>query len=78
MENIGLIEKYHISKVDGSPIDDNAKYFVLRYDTHQKDVKHMLACRKALLTYADEIEEYLPKLSEDLKSIIHDTAIYTK
>lgn len=78
MENIGLIEKYHISKVDGTPIDEKARYFVLRYDPYQEDSEHMFACRKALMKYADEIENHLPKLAEDIRNVIHDSAVYTK
>ena len=44
-DNIGLHEKYTIGKVDGTDIDPDAKYFVLRLDTD-------LAARKALLVYA--------------------------
>lgn len=69
-KNTGLIGKYNISKVDGTPIDENARYFVLRYDKYQKDEKHMMACRNALLKYADEISEHLPVLSEDLRKIL--------
>ena len=71
MENtteIGLINKYKITKADGSDVDPNATYFVLRYDLNQKDNIHGEACRKALRIYAEEIADHLPRLSFDLLS----------
>lgn len=61
----GLYQKYIISKTN-EPIDENAEYFILRLDEGGNDKKHIEACRKAVLTYANEIKEHLPKLSEDL------------
>lgn len=49
-----------------APVDKNAEYFILRLDEHGKDQKHINACRKAVLTYAEEIREHLPELSNDL------------
>jgi len=71
LKETGLINKYILSKTDGSDIDKNAKYFCLRYYTYQKDKTHMTACQNALLTYADNIKEHLPELAKDLKSIIN-------
>lgn len=62
----GLYQKYIISKANGNPVDENAEYFILRLDEGGNDKKHIEACRKAVLTYANEIKEHLPKLSEDL------------
>ena len=62
----GLYQKYIISKTNGKPIDKNAEYFILRLDSGGNDKKHIEACRKAVLAYANEIKEHLPKLSEDL------------
>lgn len=45
----GWYIKYHITKADGSPVDPNADYFVLRLD---KDP----AARKAAITYAEACE----------------------
>jgi hypothetical protein len=64
----GLINKYNITKADGSEVDPNARYFILRYDPNQKDNIHGDACRKALRVYAEEIAEYMPRLSFDLLS----------
>ena len=47
--NKGLYNKYHIEHSDGTPIDHNAEYFVLRYD---KQDAHGLASRLALAIYA--------------------------
>ena len=55
----GIYSKYIIGKADGSRVDPDADYFVLRID---KD-KH---ARKALKAYADSIKEENPRLSEDI------------
>ncbi|MFW6272247.1 MAG: hypothetical protein ACOC2U_00490 [bacterium] len=65
-DNDGLYNKYIIKKTNGKPIDPNSDYFVLRLDDGCKDKKHLEASRKALLTYAEEIKDHLPKLSKDL------------
>lgn len=62
----GLYKRYYISKVSGEPIDEDAEYFILRLDGGGSDPKHIAACRKAVITYADEIKEHLPELSKDL------------
>ena len=62
----GLYLRYLISKADGTPVDENAEYFVLRIDLNGKDQKHIAACRKALMVYADEIKDHLPQLSREL------------
>lgn len=63
----GWYNKYFIEKVDGTPIDWDAEYFVLRVD---KD-KH---ARKALIAYAESVMEENPKFAAD---ILHKVAIYT-
>ena len=62
----GLYGRYIVEKVSGEPVDENAEYFILRLDKYGDDPKHIAACRKAILTYANEIKEHLPKLSSDL------------
>ena len=47
------------------PLDDGFEGFVLRLDKGG-DPKHVEACRKAVLKYAEEIKDYLPELSKDL------------
>ena len=64
----GLHQKYHIQKINSSglePIDEGFEGFVLRLDKGG-DPKHVEACRKAILTYAEEVKDYLPELSKDL------------
>jgi hypothetical protein len=77
----GLHQKYLIqkivhtpdsleSKVYGNewsvlPVDSGFEGFVLRLDKGG-DPKHVEACRKAILIYAEEIKDYLPELSKDL------------
>lgn len=48
-------------------VDPNAEYFVLRLDKNGSDPKHIKACRKAILTYCNEIKDHLPELAADLE-----------
>ena len=63
----GLYNRYKVSKINGD-VDPNAEYFVLRLDDGGSDPKHIEACKKAILVYAEEIKEHLPELSNDLKN----------
>lgn len=64
----GLHRRYIIQKASGEPVDPRAEYFVLRTDKYAGDQRHAAACRKALLTYADEIETFLPQLAAELRA----------
>lgn len=55
----GLYNKYIIQKVDGTPIDPSANYFVLRLDTDPH-------ARAAARLYANRIYHENPLLSEDI------------
>lgn len=67
----GIKHKYNITRADGSPVDPQGKYFVLRLDIHDGcDQTHVLACRAAARTYADHIEHHLPALSADLRRLL--------
>lgn len=61
----GLKQKYIIQKVDGSPVEPLARYFVLRYD---EPYNWGSACRDTLRAFADRIEFFLPELAKDLRS----------
>jgi hypothetical protein len=62
----GLYNKYIVAKSNGQPIDENAEYFILRLDKFGKDSNHIKACRKAVIAYAVEIQDHLPKLAQDI------------
>lgn len=62
----GLYNRYIVSKTNGDPIDPNAEYFVLRVDKNGSDPKHIESCRKAVMTYAENIKDHLPELANDL------------
>ena len=62
----GLHRRYIVSKANGEPVDENAEYFVLRLDLGGSDPKHIVACRMAVLAYAQSIKDHLPELSKDL------------
>ncbi len=48
------------------PVDPEAEYFVLRLDDNGSDLKHIEACREAVLCYAEKIKNHLPELAEDI------------
>lgn len=62
----GFHQRYSVEKMNGRTIDKNAEYFVLRLDFGGSDQKHIEACRKAIVTYAEAIADHLPELSDDL------------
>lgn len=47
-------------------VDEGSEYFVMRLDDGGSDPIHIKACRNAVLHYANEIKDHLPKLSQDL------------
>lgn len=62
----GLHGRYIVEKVNGEPVDERAEYFILRLDEFGSDPNHIIACRKAAVTYAISIYPYIPQLAEDL------------
>ena len=54
-----LYNKYIVTKTDGSPVDPNAQYFVLRIDTDPE-------ARKALLHYSSLISQDDPEFANEL------------
>jgi hypothetical protein len=54
-----LFNKYEIKKGDGSPVDPEAQYFVLRIDTDP-------AARFAIVAYASFIKRSDPQFSREL------------
>lgn len=67
----GLHQRYIVEKANGEPVDTKAEYFVLRVDPFGSDPDHIIACRKALMTYAKEIEPFIPELARDLVKRYH-------
>lgn len=68
VRSIGLMKPgpYIIHKRDGSPVDPDAEYFVLRLDFNGDDLRHVEACRLAIRAYAMNISDHLPLLAKDL------------
>lgn len=64
----GLHRRYDVRKADGTQTDPMAEYFVLRLDEVGKNPTHTSASRKALMTYANEIEAHQPQLAADLRA----------
>ena len=66
----GLYGKYRISKADGSPVDPNADYFVLRLDTDPvarraaREYSYMTVDRKLALDLQERITKYNPKMMD--------------
>lgn len=55
-----LYKKYIVKKRNGSKVDPNAQYFVLRLDTDP-------AARVAALAYADAVQKTDPDFAVDLR-----------
>jgi hypothetical protein len=64
----GLHQRYNITKHDGTPIDPNGIYFVLRLDFNGNDLAHIKACRAASLKYVQYIHTGL-KLDHPLQQV---------
>ena len=62
----GLINKYNIEHTDGSPVNPNAKYFVLRYDGEMSDKVFLRANRLAISKFVKEISSHNLNLSQEL------------
>jgi len=62
--------KYWVSKADGSAIDPDAKYFVIRYDAQ---AEHGAVGRSALLNYCQSLNQSgkCPELVEDLLADVY-------
>jgi len=60
VSNQGLYRKYIVSKVDGSPVDAAADYFVMRLDTDK-------TARLAARLYAHYVKDSNPELAKDLR-----------
>lgn len=54
-----IFDKYIVQKSDGSPINPNAQYFVLRIDTDP-------AARKAALRYSSYISQTDPDFADEI------------
>ena len=66
-EEYRLEKMYIIIKADGSAVDPNANYFVLRLDDGCKDKIHLNACRNAAIAYRDTVKgSYLTQIGDDL------------
>jgi hypothetical protein len=61
----GIIQKYIISRTDGTPIDPKNAYFILKIEGNG-DPEHINASRIAVCAYADAIKNHLPELSKEL------------
>lgn len=62
----GQTHPYVVRHRDGSPVDPNAEYFVLRLDEGGKDPEHVRACRIAIQAYAMNVSHHLPVLANEL------------
>ncbi len=69
----GFYKKYKIEKTDGSPIDPEAKYFVLRYD---QDSQWGDLSRAAIWDQLDSIEALDHILAADLRSQIEKIGLW--
>lgn len=64
----GLYCKYRLEKMDGTPVDPDGLYFVLKLNS--KDPAHRRACQAACRRYAELIADSIPLLAEDLLKLL--------
>lgn len=62
-KNAGLFQKYTVTKTDGTPVDPQAVYFVLRLDTDS-------SARTVTMIYSGLIRRENPKLSKDIRELL--------
>ena len=72
-ETTGLYQKYKIEHADGSPIDQNALYFVLRYD---EDSSWGALSRAMIWNMLKNIEDIDPDLANDLRVQIEKIGLW--
>jgi hypothetical protein len=76
-DNLELVaigdDKFILKKADGSPIDPEAKYIVLRYDAN--NFKDGFAARHAIRKYAKMIQHTNPVFALDLLKAVKDEYI---
>jgi hypothetical protein len=63
-----LFDKYTVAHADGSPIDSQARYFVLRLDTDEH-------AQKAALAYMESVKGTNPELACDLGAALVSIAL---
>ena len=66
-EALSIDGQYTVSNSDGLSVDSAAEYLVLRLDLGCQDSNHFLASRKAVMAYADAIEDSQPKLADEIR-----------
>ena len=66
---MNLFNKYTIAKSDGSPVDPNARYFVLRLDGTDKFAE---ASRFAAAMYAEIVDEQEPEFASHIRELVED------
>lgn len=65
LDKQGIYNKYTITKTDGSPVDPNAQYFVLRLDTDEN-------ARLAVINYAMNVKHENPVLADQLMAWVSE------
>jgi hypothetical protein len=63
----GLYQKYVVQKADGSPLDPDAEYIVLRIDRGV----YVEACRAGVAEFARAVRPLNPILADDLEVRLH-------
>lgn len=71
----GLHLRYIVQKADGTSVDDDAVYFVLRLDRGGSDKMHLQACRVAAIEYAKFVKAHpaaahLALLGDELQRLV--------
>ena len=63
-EKEGLKLKYLLTKIDGSPVDPDGDYFIIKLNS--KTRWHREASIKAILAYAESAKNDAPQLAADI------------
>lgn len=64
----GLYLKYKIEHMDGTPVDSDGQYFVLKLNS--EDLAHREASREAAKCYSAEVRHSMPSLADDLEELL--------
>ena len=67
LEPKGLYNKYYIIKTDGTQIDPNAEFLVLRIDKGCSNKTWLAGARRAAAVLCDTIRFEMPELAKDIE-----------
>jgi hypothetical protein len=66
------MDKFTITRTDGKPIEEGARFFVLRLDKKTRPDNN--ACRAAVVTYIREAHNLDPEAAMAAQKVLHETS----